>query len=139
MVGLRHRWDAALSLAGKRERDDTWREKNVKVRLVREPQNPYDANAIAVASDTAGQLGYLPRTIAEELAPALDGALKQVANGPSGADATVDFYASARLEAEWDELDDLGPEDDRTAASSVDIVIRFDGKWQAKMTSRPTA
>ena len=138
VVGLDHHWDAAVSLAGKRPRDDAWREKNLKIRLVREPENPHDANAIAVVSDTAGHIGYVPRSTAEELAPGLDGALRQVAKRSSGSGASVDFYASARLEADWDELQDLGPDDDRVVASSVDIVLRFDGKWQAKITDRPT-
>lgn len=135
VVGLHH--GEAISLAGKRPRDDVFRQKNLKVRLVREPMNPHDANAIAVVSDSVGHLGYVPRDTAADLAPALDDTLKRVARGPSGATASVDFYASARLEADWDEVADLGPDDDLSLASSVDVTLLFDGKWQAKLTERP--
>ena len=39
--------------------------------LVREPENPHDANAIAVYSDDGFHLGYIPRTMNRELADAL--------------------------------------------------------------------
>ena len=43
------------------------------VRLVREPENPYDANAVAVRSLTDRTLGHLPRAVARDYAPVLDG------------------------------------------------------------------
>lgn len=47
-----------------------------RLHLHREPQNPYDANAIGIWwEDTAAdahQLGYLPRTLAGVLAPLID-------------------------------------------------------------------
>jgi hypothetical protein len=42
--------------------------------LRREPGNPHDANAIAVATEDGEQLGYVPRELAAELAPELDAA-----------------------------------------------------------------
>ena len=54
VVGLHH--GEAIALAGKRPRDDSWREKTLKVRLVREPMNPHDANAIAVSQTPSGIL-----------------------------------------------------------------------------------
>ena len=42
------------------------------VRLVREPDNQYDANAVAVTSSTGRTLGHLPRAVAGEYAPVLD-------------------------------------------------------------------
>jgi hypothetical protein len=42
------------------------------VRLVREPDNQYDANAVAVTSLAGRTLGYLPRAVAGEYAPVLD-------------------------------------------------------------------
>ncbi len=42
------------------------------VRLVREPENRYDANAVAVTSVTGRTLGYLPRELARDFAPTLD-------------------------------------------------------------------
>jgi hypothetical protein len=43
-----------------------------RLELRREPDNPHDANAIAVHAAGA-HLGFVPRELAEELAPALDG------------------------------------------------------------------
>lgn len=45
-----------------------------KLKLVREPDNPYDKNAIDV-QNSAGSLGHLPAHIAEMLAPLLDSGL----------------------------------------------------------------
>jgi len=42
------------------------------VRLVREPENAYDANAVAVRSPTGETLGYLSREAARDYAPVLD-------------------------------------------------------------------
>ena len=42
------------------------------VRLVREPENPHDANAVAVRSLGDRTLGYLPRAVAPEYALVLD-------------------------------------------------------------------
>ena len=40
--------------------------------LCREPENPFDANAIAVKARGKTRLGYIPRAKAEMLAPLLD-------------------------------------------------------------------
>ncbi len=40
--------------------------------LRRDPANPHDPNAIAVHATSGGQVGWVPRTLAEELAPRLD-------------------------------------------------------------------
>jgi restriction system protein len=56
------------------------------VRLVREPQNAYDANAVAVRSRADETLGYLPREVAHECARVLD----QI-----GSTATVECAARA--------------------------------------------
>jgi hypothetical protein len=43
------------------------------LRLRRDPRNPHDANAIAVdTADGSGQLGWVPREVAAELASELD-------------------------------------------------------------------
>lgn len=41
------------------------------LRLVREPNNPADVNAVAVYFYT-GKLGYIPRELAKRVAPAMD-------------------------------------------------------------------
>ncbi|KAF8161207.1 SNF2 family N-terminal domain-containing protein [Crassisporium funariophilum] len=43
-----------------------------EVFLVREPQNPYDRNAIQVKNISRIQVGHLPRNVATKLAPLLD-------------------------------------------------------------------
>lgn len=40
--------------------------------LIREPLNPYDANAIEVHVPTVGKVGHVPKEIAARLAPSLD-------------------------------------------------------------------
>jgi hypothetical protein len=42
------------------------------LRLRRDPHNPHDPNAIAVDAAGGGQLGWVPRELAAELAPQLD-------------------------------------------------------------------
>jgi hypothetical protein len=43
-----------------------------RLELRRDAANPHDANAIAVHVEGGEQLGFLPRPLAEELAPSLD-------------------------------------------------------------------
>lgn len=47
-------------------------EEGDELKLVREPNNQYDANAIAVYNEFNKQLGYIPSDEAEELAPRID-------------------------------------------------------------------
>ena len=47
--------------------------------LIREPDNPYDQKAIKVALFGHYELGYIPRPIARELAPLIDGGRSFVA------------------------------------------------------------
>ncbi|KDQ57760.1 hypothetical protein JAAARDRAFT_35442 [Jaapia argillacea MUCL 33604] len=49
-----------------------------EVRLIREPQNRYDRNAIQVKNIGQTQVGHLPRTVAIHLAPLLDRGLVTV-------------------------------------------------------------
>lgn len=44
----------------------------VPLKLVREPQNPYDHNAIQVHNEQGKQLGFLSRSVSETLAPMMD-------------------------------------------------------------------
>jgi hypothetical protein len=43
------------------------------LKLVREPANSYDRNAVGVRRSNGEQLGYLPRELARKVAPLLDG------------------------------------------------------------------
>ena len=40
--------------------------------LIREPNNPYDANAISISLGGVWHLGYIPSYLATELAPIMD-------------------------------------------------------------------
>ena len=44
----------------------------VRLRLKREPHNPYDHNAVAVLDAAGRQLGYLSRQVAETAASCMD-------------------------------------------------------------------
>jgi hypothetical protein len=74
VTGLRFRWkrDVRRALAGTIRKEDGI----VGIRCKREPDNDYDANAIAVYLPTrllhGRQLGYLRRDAAAVLAPRLD-------------------------------------------------------------------
>ena len=136
VVGLMHHADAVQKLVGNRPRGDIEREKNVSLRLVREFDNPHDSNAIAVVSDAAGHIGYVPRHTAQELAPGIDNALRDVAKIKRAAGATVDVYASAFLYAEWSDLEDLEPGDDRNVADSVQIELGFIESWGVVLSPR---
>ena len=68
-------------------RGDEDRQKNVKMfgskeigsfALVREPENPYDPNAIRVQVGEY-MLGYIPRADAKDLAPLMDGGRRFIA------------------------------------------------------------
>ena len=66
-------------------------------RLVREPQNPYDQNAIAVTSVAGETLGYVPREIARDLAPMIDRNVAALAiQCPARA-----YGRRARLDGSW--------------------------------------
>ncbi len=94
VVGVRHHWDAVSKVAGRRPKDDDYRVKNVTLRLVREPDNPHDANAVAVYHPKHGHLGYIGKGIAAQLAPGIDDASKSVGK-------PYLFEVTAEMEAEW--------------------------------------
>jgi len=48
-----------------------------QVWLEREPDNPYDPNAILIEDDTGDELGYVPREYAADFAPLLDAGAHQ--------------------------------------------------------------
>jgi SWI/SNF-related matrix-associated actin-dependent regulator of chromatin subfamily A3 len=65
------------------------------LRLVRQPQNKYDKNAIGVFWSNT-QLGHIPRALAAELAPLIDAGIVIKCLAANGA------YV---LQLEWDEPD----------------------------------
>jgi hypothetical protein len=75
------------------------------VHFRREPDNAYDRNAIMVPRANGGQLGYLPATVASEIAPQMDsgvafvGRIENIAiwdDGTRGLDIVLQVAAPAR-------------------------------------------
>lgn len=48
--------------------------------LIRNPDNPHDANAVEVHAPTVGMVGHIPRDVAAQLAPMLDGGVRVAAS-----------------------------------------------------------
>lgn len=84
-----------------------------RVRIVREPQNPYDPNALAVYSTAQGRvppgkrmedlplltkLGHLPRGFAAEVAPLVDQGMRIDARKPSD----PRFREGAMVQVVWE-------------------------------------
>ena len=74
--------------------------------VVREPQNPYDANAIAVHIFNQ-KLGYFPRGFAAEVAPLMDAGYKVIANKSRD----LRFAQSGVMVVEWEKPDASLPEE----------------------------
>jgi hypothetical protein len=76
-----------------------------QLRLAREPENPYDSNAVSVHIFQQ-HLGYLPRQFAAEIAPLIDGGYRVVA----WKSRDPRFAGSGVIIVEWDRPD--GPSAD---------------------------
>lgn len=48
------------------------------VSLVRQPQNPYDRNAVMVANVYGSQVGHIKKELAAAMAPIMDGKLAKI-------------------------------------------------------------
>ena len=70
------------------------------LRVVRQPDNPYDANAIALLDPTGEQVGFFNRRLAAALAPEIDGGVAfdvtvtEVTGGEGGASRGVNVLVS---------------------------------------------
>jgi hypothetical protein len=69
VVGESHYQDALASVAGPKQRGGV--QLDTQALLIREPDNPHDANAVAVHLNGAGKVGYLSRTEAVRYGPLL--------------------------------------------------------------------
>jgi len=98
------------AIAGTRPpHDQLWREKAIRVRLVREHEDPDDPNAIAVLGDAGEWIGQVCRESARRMAPAIDSALCAIAAKRSFKGCAVDIYCTALVVAGWDgACDDAG-------------------------------
>jgi hypothetical protein len=120
IVGMHYRWEAVCKVAGKCPKDDLERTRNLTLHMRRDPDNEHDPNAIAVHHDKHGQIGFVPRQIAEQLAPALDKASRKLPK-------PVTWLFTAEMTAEWDDEDTDEP---------VDVSFRamIDDQFRAKPT-----
>lgn len=77
------------------------------MRLVREPKNEHDSNAIAVFAEAAGgKAGFVPASPAKRLAPLLDAGVDLVARsmrggGPREVGVVPDVLVCERRTLEW--------------------------------------
>jgi hypothetical protein len=125
VAGAEHRWDTVRAVAGKRPRDDVERVRNLTLQLLRDPGNQYDANAIAVVHDKHGQIGFVPRDLAKQLAPALDKAARKMRK-------PVTWLFTAEMTAEWYDIEDLDDGDDANEPVDVQFVAMLDPNFQAR-------
>ncbi len=70
---------AGISHEGRSEIVESYIEAGTLIYLVREPSNPFDANAVALRSPQGYSVGYVPREDAELMAPLLDEGASHVA------------------------------------------------------------
>ena len=125
VAGTEYRWETVRAVAGKRPQDDEERVRNLTLHLRREPGNEYDANAIAVVHDKHGQIGFVPRDLAKQLAPALDKAARKMRK-------PVTWLFTAEMTAEWDDIEDLDDGDDANEPVDVQFVAMLDPNLQAR-------
>ncbi|MGP8241345.1 MAG: HIRAN domain-containing protein [Solirubrobacteraceae bacterium] len=124
-----HRYpEGRKSIAGPRPRDERelWREKIVKVRLVLEPDNPDDPNAIAVLTDAGILVGHVRRSSARRMAPVIDTLLRSIAAKREFRGCTVDVSCAAWVSAEWKDLEDLNEDDDTHEPSWLGVTLLLD-------------
>jgi hypothetical protein len=116
LAGMRF-YDAAVTKVAGRRPSDLERVSNIVVVLDREPNNQHDPNAIAVHKLPHGQIGYVPKELAAQLAPAIDTVAQQI-GGP------FILEAPAELEAYWDDGD--------REPDSVEVRLMLDAKLRVK-------
>jgi hypothetical protein len=124
-----HRYpEGRKSIAGPRPRDENelWREKIVKVRLVLEPDNPDDPNAIAVLTDGGVMVGHVGRPSARRMAPVIDTVLRSIAAKREFRRCAVDVYCTAFVSADWNDFEDLDEAGDKHEPSLLEVTLLLD-------------
>jgi hypothetical protein len=118
---------ARAAVAGPRPaRDEPWREKVIRVRLVRAYDDPDDPNAIDILTDAGLPLGHVCRTSARRMAPAIDDALDAIAAKRECKECTVDIYCTALVVAEWDRFDDALAHAHSDGPAVVELTLLVD-------------
>lgn len=117
VVGTRYREDAVRTVAGRRPKDGEERVRSLTLEMRRDPDNEHDPNAIAVWHDKHGQVGFVPRDIAQQLAPALDKASRKLKK-------PVTLLFTAQMTADWYDDPDEPPD--------VSFLAMIDEQFRAK-------
>ncbi len=107
-------------------RDEPWREKAVRVWLVRRYDDPDDPNAIAVLTAAGLPCGRVSGDSARRMAPAIDRALAELAGKRAFRGCTVDVYCTALVVAEWNPRDDGWPELRVDGPTRVEVILLVD-------------
>ena len=78
-----------------------------QLKLVRQPNNPYDPNAIAVFDSQGNQLGYIRRELAAEMAYKMDRGIQYTAEVTevTGGDPGMSFGANILITRHSDDYD----------------------------------
>lgn len=142
VVGVHDCPDGWRSIAGPRPRNERelWREKLVKVRLVREPDDPDDPNAIAVLTEGGVLLGHVARSSARRMAPVIDTVLREIAAKREYRGCTVDVCCTAFVSAEWNDLDDVDDAEDIHVPALLEFTLLVDdGGLSWKISGRGIA
>jgi hypothetical protein len=124
-----HRYpEGRKSIAGPRPRDENelWREKIVKVRLVLEPDNPDDPNAIAVLTDAGILVGHVHHSSARRMAPRIDTVLRSIAAKREFKGCAIDVHCTAFASAAWNGLEDLDEDEDKHEPSLLEVTLLLD-------------
>jgi hypothetical protein len=119
--------DACAALAGPRPpRDEHWREKAVRVWLVRRYDDLDDPHAIAVLTAAGRPIGRVSGVSARRMAPAIDCALAALAGKRAFKGCTVDVYCTALVVAEWDPRDDDWPDPGIDGPTCLEVTLLVD-------------
>ena len=96
----------------------------MRVRLVREPDDVDDPNAIAVLTETGLAVGYVDRTRAIRMAPVLDRFLQGLAAKREFAGCMVEVRCTAVAWADWDPADSAQAQGtDGAAAIGMTLLV----------------
>jgi hypothetical protein len=122
VAGIARHSSAHAAIAGRRPRDPSmpWRETPMRVRLVREPDDPDDPNRIAVLTMHQERIGDVDRRRAIRIAPAIDRYLAGLRARPEFADYALEICCTAIAWAEWDPT---AAADAEPAAVGVTLLI----------------
>jgi hypothetical protein len=128
VVGTERYPEGRIAIAGTRPRraDDLCREKTVRVRLVREPDDRGGPDTIGVVTEDGVRVGDVCHTSARRMAPAIDQILEEIATSRECAGCTVDVRCTAFVVAEWDGDSGVGTRAGGDAPTLLEVTLLVD-------------